>query len=178
MLHYKFEPNPKPLNCCTYSSTKSFAEEPDHPLHIRTRRRLAAFNPNILHWTVKCPLELSKKAVVRNWSVRRVKEAFKEELRKGGWDKEGKATAVDEEKVALKGALCIHLNKNKRVVEASGEEVRTQCSWVLRKVVEAQGQVHEGGNGSGSRLRRATRKGLKTRMDHAKEERQIHTGPG
>ena len=141
LLHYIFEPNPKPINCCTYTSTKTFAAERDHPLHIRTQRRLRDFDPEILHWTVKCPLELSKKAVVRNWAVRRVKEALRDELGAKGWDGDGRVIGESDvgEKLGLKGALCILLNKNKRVMEASGEEVKSQCSRVLRKVLQAQG---------------------------------------
>lgn len=139
LIHYTFEPNPKPINCCTYFATKTFAEEVDHPLHIQTQRRLEAFDADVLHWTVKCSLELSKKAVVRNWAVRRVKEAFRAELRKKGWNKDGTPNDVVERRRQLKGALCIRVNKNKHILEANGEEVRNQCSWVLRKVVEAQG---------------------------------------
>ena len=144
LFHYVFQPNPKPINCCTFNSTKMFASEPDHPLHIRTQRRLAAFNPNVLHWTVKAPLELSKKAVVRNWAIRRVKAAFREELKRKGWDVEGKPLGGGEGewKQPLRGALCVHLLKNQSIIVASGEGVKQQCSWLLRKVVAAQARTN------------------------------------
>ena len=125
LFHHIYEPHPRSLNCTNYKSTLTHAHEPSHPLHTRTRRRMAAFDPQTFHWTVKCPVDVSKKTVVRNWVTRRVREAFRLELGRVG--------------VELKGALCIRLKKEgKEVVTASGEEVRRQCGVLVRRLVGLQ----------------------------------------
>ena len=147
-LTFKFEANPRPLNCTTFPVTKDFALDNSHPLHIRTTRRLAAFEPSILHWNVKTPVETSKRATVRVWAVRRVKVAFREALREGGWQTDGSRVALDGD-MSLRGALCIFVPKDREILEASGEDVRRQCVWLLRKVVQLQTDRAQSGRSSG-----------------------------
>lgn len=86
---------------------------------------------------------------MRNWAIRRVREGFKAALKDRGWTPAGEALATNdnegifEKKGNLKGALAILLDKDKSVVKASGEDVRRQCDWVLRKVIDLQ---DEGGS--------------------------------
>jgi hypothetical protein len=147
-LTFKFQANPKPLNCTTFPMTKDFALDPSHPLHIRTTRRLAAFDSSVLHWNVKTPLEMSKKATVRAWAIRRVKVAFREALKEGGWQTDGSGVAYDGD-MRLRGALCIFVQKDKDIIEASGEDVRRQCVWLLRKIVQLQTDRAQNGRSNG-----------------------------
>jgi len=137
LLNYTYEAHPQPLNCTTYASTRLIALERDHPLHIRTQRRLAEFDPKILHWAVHVPVEVNKKAIVRSWVKRRVREAFGAELKGRGWDLEGRVVQGGEAKEALKGALCVRIGKESaaEVLKASGEEVQRQCGLVLGRLV-------------------------------------------
>lgn len=136
-LAFQYQANPKPINCTTFPMTKEFALDSTHPLHISTTRRLAAFDPSALHWTVRTPLDLSKKATVRSWALRRVRVAFREALKEGGWQIDGSRIAADGQR-RLSGALAIHVHKDKAVIEASGQEVKKQCLWVLQKVLKLQ----------------------------------------
>lgn len=138
LFNFQFQPKPRPVNCCTFPHTVSIGEEWSHPFQIRTQRRLNAFDPNILHFTVWASLALSKKAVVRRWAERRVKEAFWEELKQQGWSRDGSVIDQESGRSRLKGALCVRLGSNKEILLAKGEEVRKECAWMLRKVIEAQ----------------------------------------
>lgn len=135
-LSFKYERHPKPLNCASFLSTRDVASDDRHPMYISLQRRFAAFDRSKLHWNVIVPTDLSKKAVVRGWAVRRVKAMFREVLKDQGWDEDGSVagggTGIKE---GLSGALCIHISKNKAVLEASGEDVKMQCQWLLRKVL-------------------------------------------
>lgn len=146
LFNYIFEPNPKPLNCAVYATTRAIAEDPAHPFHIRTTHRLKAFDASKLHWNVKCPYDMSKKAVVRNWAAKRVKVAFREVMAKRGWakdgarlDQAGPKEVQEEMRIPLKGAMVINLNKDRSILTASIEEVRRQCELVLSGVVARQG---------------------------------------
>jgi hypothetical protein len=136
LFTWRFEPRPRSFNCTIFEATKDFARDASHPLHIKTRRRLTAFDPTILHWNVKAPLELSKKAIVRVWAIRRVKVAFREALKEGGWDANGRRLAGAG--IELSGAVCMYLSKNKGIIKASGEDVKRECEGVLRLVVKRQ----------------------------------------
>ena len=136
---YTFQENPKPLNICNFHHTHLIANDPSHPFHIRTQRRLDAFDPTIFHWTVKGPTDLSRKVVVRNWAVRRVKEALRRELKKRGWGTDGSWLRAEKgEKDGLRGALGIYLRKEGKAITASGDEVREECAWLVRRVEELQ----------------------------------------
>ncbi|KAK3711567.1 hypothetical protein LTR37_009558 [Vermiconidia calcicola] len=118
--------------------TRDIASDPSHPLYLRTQRRLQTFDPNILHWNVICPLDVSKKAVVRNWTRRRVKEAFKAELKARGLESDGKF--VEDGRRGAKGALMMVVDKRKaaEIIQATGQEVREECGWVVRKILAMQ----------------------------------------
>ena len=136
LLTFKYERHPSPLNCTNFVATREFSYDKTHPHHIRTQRRLAAFDPRLLHWNVRVPVDLSKRATVRGWAINRVKVAFREALRDGGLDKDGKNLVVRKQE--LSGALCIFVSKNKAIIEASGEDVKRECSLLLKRVVNLQ----------------------------------------
>ncbi|KAK3067977.1 hypothetical protein LTR53_014809 [Teratosphaeriaceae sp. CCFEE 6253] len=71
LIRVIYERHPGPINCTTLQSTKDYASDASHPLHIRTQRRLQAFDPWKLHWRVQCPLDVSKKAFIRRWAAER-----------------------------------------------------------------------------------------------------------
>ena len=72
---------------------------------------------------------------MRGWASNRVKVAFREALRDRGWRGDGKNVAGRQE---LSGALCVFVSKNKAILEASGEDVKRECSQLLRRVVNLQ----------------------------------------
>jgi hypothetical protein len=137
ILKHIYDAHPEPLNCASVWPTHVFATDPTHPLHIATTRRLAAFDPNILNWSVHVSVDLSKKVVVRNWAKRRVREAFKAELKEKGFDAWGRRLVQRREGMGnLKGALSIRIGaKSTGVLTFSGEEVRRECGLVLARVL-------------------------------------------
>ena len=152
LFNYIFEANPKPLNCAVYTPTRAIAEDPAHPFHTRTMRRLDAFDASKFYWNVKCSIDVSKKAVVRNWAVRRVRVALREVMAKQGWANDGTLLNERRERISeegmkrpLKGALAINLNKDRSVLMATGDDVRRQCEWVLRAVVARQAEKRMSG---------------------------------
>lgn len=131
LLTFKYYPSPTALhNPVLLHTTRDFASDPSHPFHIRTRRRLADFDPKAFHWRVQCPVDVSKKAFIRNWAVRRVRRAVREELAGRGLGAEG---AGEEGKCG--GALLIVLNRTgERTLTAKWEDVRREVRGVLGRV--------------------------------------------
>ncbi|KAK4508712.1 hypothetical protein PRZ48_002451 [Zasmidium cellare] len=111
LLKYLYDPNPTAINYTTFAGTRAIAEDPSHPYHIRTIRRLEAFDPTKLHWRVQVPTEVSKKSAIRNWAKKRVKRVLARELEKR--EKEGEG---------LRGALLVILSKDPKVALTFGEE--------------------------------------------------------
>jgi len=128
------------IGTTTLEQTNAVLIEEHHPKHIITRRRLEAWDPRKLHWAIKCPQNVSKKKVVRNWAVRRVREALVAELRKNGYDRDGKAKDVassnSHTQPAIIGSLQIAVNSD--VLVAPITDIREQCEKMVQKVVRAQ----------------------------------------
>lgn len=144
LLTFEFQPNPRPINCCTFPITRTIAADISHPLYIRTQRRMEAFDPTILHWAVRAPLNLSKKATVRWWAGRRIKAAFREVLKEAGLDSKGRRTGTGV--AGLNGALRISTPADHKILDASGEEVKKECARILQQVMRKQKAPR--GNGS------------------------------
>lgn len=151
LLSFRYEPSPGPMNCTTFTPTKDFATDDSHPFHIRTQRRLQAFDEKKLHWRVQCPVDISNKKFIRSWATKRVQRAFRQSLAENGWGKVGglldhegsSPVAVSGGSVAprqqpLSGALLMILQKGNGDVAltASDAEVRQSVGWVLKKVME------------------------------------------
>lgn len=152
-LYFIHEPQPKPINCTTYPATRSILSDPSHPLHIRTQRRIAAFDPHALHWNVIVPLDVSKKAVVRNWVRRRVGEAFKKILREQG---EGRR---------VQGAVSMRVRPEMAAVAmtATGEDVEREVERVVGAIVSRGRSDWRRGDGSSvKRLTDVRSKGRQT----------------
>nr|OQO19427.1 hypothetical protein B0A51_12568 [Rachicladosporium sp. CCFEE 5018] len=143
LLYINFDPRPRPLNIAILETTRNLADPSSkHPFHIRTQRRLAAFDPTKLHWRVLAPTGLSKSAYVRDKVGKRVKEAFKDELRRQGWGPDGRRIAVDgagaEQERDLCGAALIGVVKDPIAITASMTAVRESVSQAVRKIVQEQ----------------------------------------
>ncbi|KAK4569577.1 hypothetical protein LTR86_003340 [Recurvomyces mirabilis] len=163
LLRFVYEPRPGPINCTTLFPTREFADDPSHPLHIRTKRKLAAFDKDKFHWRVQCPVDLSKRAFVRSWAAKRVGKELRRKIGEalgrgqgdglvlgggegeGGGGREGSrdAAAAAAEREGWRGALLVILTKDKISLTASEAEVRQSVEWLLERVREIQGQ--EGG---------------------------------
>lgn len=149
LLFINFERNAQPINVTTLRPTLNFTDpNSTHPYAIRTKRKLSAFDASKLHWAVSTPLDLSKSAYIRNRAARRVREAFRRELHRAGWDSEGRRLAEGGEeggegtqrgwKGRLSGALKLGLVKDSFALTASEEEVRMNVAWALRTVISKQ----------------------------------------
>ncbi|KAK6435137.1 hypothetical protein LTR95_008675 [Oleoguttula sp. CCFEE 5521] len=143
LLYVNFDPRPRPLNIATLETTRNLADASSkHPFHIRTQRRLAAFDPTKLHWRVLTPTGLSKSAYIRDKVGKRIQEAFKDELRSQGWDPNGRRIAVEgtgaEQERNLCGAVMIGVVKDPIAITASMDDVRESVSVAVRKIVQEQ----------------------------------------
>lgn len=139
LLRLVYERNPRPFNCTTLEPTKSFAEDTSHPLHIKTQRRLDQFDPAKLHWRVRCPIDVSKKVVIRRWAIRRFQVAFLKQLREAGFDSDGALLEKlqpwhGKRRSALTGAALMILPKDSRSLKADDRTVDESCRAVLEDV--------------------------------------------
>jgi hypothetical protein len=138
LFFFNYEKNPQPINVTTLVPTTTFADfKSSHPFHIRTARRLDQFDPTKLHWFVASPADLSRSAMVRKTAARRVREAFRQELRRAGWNDDGKRSLEGGpdgivRSYDLSGALRLGLVKEAFAVTATSEEVRRSASWAVK----------------------------------------------
>lgn len=142
IFYFNYEKKPNPINVTTLVPTTTFADsKSNHPFHIKTTRRLAQFDPTKLHWTVNANVDLSKSALVRKTAARRVREAFREELRLAGWNDDGRRRPEGGpdgilRSFDLSGALRLQLVKEAFAVTATSEEVRQSASFAVKKLTE------------------------------------------
>ncbi|GAB7335272.1 hypothetical protein MBLNU13_g07681t1 [Cladosporium sp. NU13] len=142
LFHFNYEKKPNPINVTTLIPTTTFADsKSNHPFHIKTIRRLAQFDPTKLHWTVTSNVDLSKSALVRKTAARRVREAFRQELRLAGWKDDGRRRPEGGpdgtvRTFDLSGALRLHLTKEAFAITATSEEVRQSASFAVKKLSE------------------------------------------
>jgi hypothetical protein len=131
------EQHAAPINVASLTPTTNLADARHwHPYQIRMARKLANFDPTKLHWSVAAPHALSKSAFVRNTAARRVREAFRQELRRAGWDSDGRRLPQGGQdgrvqRFDLSGALKLGLVKEPYAVTATIEEVRQCASWAV-----------------------------------------------
>lgn len=132
------EQHASPINTATLPPTANLADARHwHPYQIRMARKLANFDPTKLHWSVAAPYALSRSAFVRNTAARRVREAFRQELRRAGWDSDGRRLPQGGQdgqiqKFDLSGAVRLGLVKEPHAVTATTEEVRQSASWAVK----------------------------------------------
>ena len=146
---YRFDGFPSPANNTGYELTALAASDERHPFHIAINRRLASWDPNRLHWNIKCPISLSKKRVVRSWATRRFRDAFLAELKQTGYDALGRADTNAPSGTGdknprrtrnLTGALNVTLTP--AAVTAPYPDVKARCSELLRKIQRLQRDRH------------------------------------
>lgn len=127
------------VNCTTFTTTKVIAGDVAHPLNIKIRRKLAAFDPQGFYWRVNCPQEISKKAVVRNTCKGDFKKAFEWALAEAGWDKDGKPLDSNGTQERLTGAVLLSISKDPtRVLTAKKEDLRRDAGDVVKKLAARQ----------------------------------------
>ncbi|KAF2160139.1 hypothetical protein M409DRAFT_29434 [Zasmidium cellare ATCC 36951] len=138
LLRYLYDPYPNAINYTTFASTRAIAEDPYHPYHIRTRRRLEAFDPSKLHWRVHVPMDVSKKSAIRNWAKKRVRRAIERELERGGFETDGGVKDGGEGE-GMRGALLVILSKDpKAALPFTDEQVKGDVATLLESVRERQ----------------------------------------
>ena len=97
-------------------------------------------------------MSLSKKAAVRNWAKRRVREAFQEELRSRGWSVDGQVLeglGHTERRGVRKLGGALNLRVGQGVLGVDGEGVRGECGRVLERVVLERERKRGSGGESG-----------------------------
>lgn len=158
LFYINFARNPGPINITTLIPTQTFVDPRSvHPYRIRTQRKLQAFDASKLHWTVSVPVDVSKSAYIRNRVGRRVREAFRQELRRAGWESDGRVVpsgdgeGVKTPSFNLSGALKLGLVKDSFALTATIEEVRSNAAWAVRAVAALQkdGRKDSGSNSRG-----------------------------
>lgn len=138
IARYLYDPNPTAINYLTFASTRMIAEDPSHPYHIRTIRRLEAFDPSRLHWRVHVPIDVSKKSAIRNWAKKRVVRVFAKELKDFSLERGG-SVMDGKQGEGLRGALLVIMSKDPKVaLTFTDEEIREDIASTLRAVREKQ----------------------------------------
>lgn len=132
----------RPVNCTTFVTTKVMASEISHPLHIKTQRKIANFDPQGFYWRVNCPNDISRKAVVRNVCKGEFKKAFVWALAEAGWGKDGRPLDPGSKKGRLTGAVLMNIPKDpERVLKAKKADLRRDAGDVVRKIMAKQEQT-------------------------------------
>ncbi|CZT25321.1 uncharacterized protein RCC_11049 [Ramularia collo-cygni] len=131
----------RPVNCTTFVATKVIASDECHPLHIKTRRRLAAFDPQGFYWRVNCPIDISKKAVVRNACKGEFKKAFTRALAEAGLGGDGRPLDPAGKQQRLTGAVLLSIVKDPaRVLTATKADLRRETGELVKKLLAKQEQ--------------------------------------
>jgi hypothetical protein len=111
-----------------------------HPLYLATSRRRQAWDRQRLHWLIRSPQNLSTSKVVRNWVLRRIREAFTAELKKNGFDRFGKSktlqSSLSRHPTTLVGAFFVFVQKD--ALTAPIEDIRGICEQMVQRAVDAQ----------------------------------------
>ena len=120
------------------------AANPTHPLHITQRRLLKQRKREGLLWHTTTGVDVSKSSCVRHWALRRLRQAFVEELRNKGYDESGKC--VDVSKIedgyvrrVVQSGRCVDMQGSVRMhgvptlVPAKYETVKEE----IREIVDA-----------------------------------------
>ncbi|GAB7359889.1 hypothetical protein MBLNU230_g7417t1 [Neophaeotheca triangularis] len=134
LLRLIYEPTPRPINCTTFEATKSFLEDDTHPLHKKTKRRLAAFDPKELHWRVHVPVDATKRVIIRRWAKRRVAAAFTKQLQKTGFNENGSILDRRLTTTRLSGAALILLPKDDSILTTSRSDIEESCRALLENL--------------------------------------------
>ncbi|KAK0287996.1 hypothetical protein LTR91_006257 [Friedmanniomyces endolithicus] len=154
-LRFIYDANPRPINCTTLTSTKDFANDPSHPFHIRTQRRLQAFDPKKLHWRVQCPMDVSRRAFRLG-----ARDGKQEENGSGVGGRESTASGSSSYEVSrsdgdyarpdahgLSGALVVLLPKDSKLaLTATKAQVEASAEWVLEQVAGQQAEARRRGS--------------------------------
>lgn len=129
------------LNCTTFGTTRVMASDKSHPLHIKTHRKLAAFDPQGFYWRVNCNVDMSKKAIVRNSCKKNFKKAFVWALAEAGWGPDGRPLDPEKQERRLTGAVLLSIVTDpKLVLTAKREDLRREAGEAVRKILSMNEQ--------------------------------------
>jgi hypothetical protein len=123
--------------------------DPSHPLHETQKRRQAERKKEGLWWHATTGVDLNKSSVVRAWARRRLRNAIKEELKRRGYDENGKFVnlkAVQNEAdlmnvlragktLDLKGSLRLHVQAP--LIPAKYVDVCAETGHVIGAMVQS-----------------------------------------
>ncbi|KAF3045295.1 hypothetical protein E8E11_007396 [Didymella keratinophila] len=118
-----------------------------HPLHITQRRLLKRRKKEGLWWHTTTGVDVSKSSCVRHWALRRLRQAFVEELREKGYDDSGKL--VDVSKIedgyvrrVVESGRCVDMQGSVRMhgvptlVPAKYETVKKEVGGIVDALVQ------------------------------------------
>ena len=124
------------------------ATDPSHPLHQTQKRRQAERKKEGLWWHATTRVDLSKSSCVRAWARRRLRNAFKDELRQRGYDEtgtlvdlkaiQGRADLVNVlhqgQSLNLTGSLRLHIQPP--LISASYLDVRAETGHIIEILLQ------------------------------------------
>lgn len=99
------------------------------PLYPKLTQIYAQRDPNTLWWRVSVGQLHDFKRVVRSWSARRARIAFKEALKKQGFDEAGRRIDSTDQRGPLAGSFEIHLRRPS--LEQSFQEIQKDSESLL-----------------------------------------------
>ncbi|KAJ5825277.1 hypothetical protein N7474_002415 [Penicillium riverlandense] len=114
---------------------KRYLSSPFHPIRPKIAHMYAHRDRNTLWWQVSIVQLLEYKGVVRSWSRRRARTAFRNALRKQGFDPDGKRTAEGLLRYErdLTGSLDIH--PRPQSVLSSFEDVQRDADSLVERIL-------------------------------------------
>lgn len=140
----------KPAFCKRYTSFQCYhyrqhvigfpavqvVSNPNEPNHIAVTRRWENRNRNALWWHVLCSQTAHPKGVVRSWFCKRVRHAFREELRMRNMDKDCRPTECGthtEAPALITGYLRLQISSN--LTEVKYSQIRQDCGKTIDELL-------------------------------------------
>lgn len=109
---------------------------PNTPKHVEVTRRWENRDRNGLWWHVLCSQTAHPKGVVRSWFCRRVRNAFREELRMRNMDKNCRPTECrthTEAPALITGYLRLQISSN--LTEVKYSQIRQDCGRTIDELL-------------------------------------------
>jgi hypothetical protein len=126
---------------------KRYLSSPFHPIRPKIAHMYAHRDRNTLWWQVSIQQLLEYKGVVRSWSRRRTRTAFRNALRKQGFDPMGKRTAEGmlRYECDLTGSIDIH--PRPQSITSNFEDIQRDADSLLARILKqwASGKKQTGG---------------------------------
>lgn len=133
-----------------YLVSSRITTDRNHPLHIQAVRNHREKEREGLWWVISVTTISAKKSTVRNWLKRRLREAFREELKSRGYKRNGfaitkgndAAKEANQEKAIAQGPPVLtgslRLNVNPTLLTAKFVDVKREAGSVVDVLIHAE----------------------------------------